>query len=141
LLIFFGVVQIVVLVIGKIEAEHEKARERAKLCRMCRVYKGRYFFFNSNVCTLQNIEDEAVQQLAENCPRLHYLCLSGCSHLTDASLIVLAQQCHMLSTIEVAGCSQFTDAGFQALARVSLINLERCINQKKVTDSYIGVIN
>jgi F-box/leucine-rich repeat protein 2/20 len=70
-------------------------------------------------CVLQNIQDEAVQQLAEKCPRLHYLCLSGCSHLTDTSLIVLAQQCHMLSTIEVAGCSQFTDTGFQALARVS----------------------
>ena len=82
---------------------------------------------------MQSIEDEAVQQLAENCQRLHYLCLSGCSHLTDASLIVLAQQCHMLSTLEVAGCSQFTDAGFQALARVSLISLEQCVCYEEVT--------
>jgi F-box/leucine-rich repeat protein 2/20 len=59
-----------------------------------------------------------VQALAEMCPRLHYLCLSGCSALTDASLIALAQKCTLLSTLEVAGCSQFTDAAFQALARV-----------------------
>jgi F-box/leucine-rich repeat protein 2/20 len=78
-------------------------------------------------CVLQNIQDEAVQQLAENCSRLHYLCLSGCSHLTDTSLIVLAQQCHMLSTIEVAGCSQFTDTGFQALARVSSEQFEEIV--------------
>lgn len=68
----------------------------------------------------QSIEDEAVTKLAEHCPQLHYLCLSGCSHLTDSSLITLALQCHQLSTLEVAGCSQFTDIGFQALARVSI---------------------
>lgn len=76
----------------------------------------------SEVFPLQNLRDEAVQQLAENCPKLHYLCLSSCSHLTDAALISLAQQCPLLSTLEVAGCSQFTDTAFQALARVSLIN-------------------
>lgn len=67
----------------------------------------------------QNIRDEAVQALAEKCPKLHYLCLSGCSALTDAALIALAQKCTLLSTLEVAGCTQFTDAAFQALARVS----------------------
>lgn len=56
--------------------------------------------------------------MAEKCNKLHYLCLSGCSALTDVSLIALAQQCPLLSTLEVAGCSQFTDAAFQALARV-----------------------
>lgn len=60
-----------------------------------------------------------MQALSEKCPKLHYLCLSGCSYLTDTSLIALAQKCTQLSTLEVAGCSQFTDAGFQALARVS----------------------
>lgn len=62
-----------------------------------------------------------MQQLSEKCPKLHYLCLSGCSQLSDASLIALAQQCPFLSTLEVAGCSQFTDTAFQALARVILI--------------------
>lgn len=61
-----------------------------------------------------------MQSLAEKCPKLHYLCLSGCSALTDVALIALAQQCPLLSTLEVAGCTQFTDAAFQALARVSI---------------------
>lgn len=57
--------------------------------------------------------------MAEKCPKLHYLSLSSCSQLTDASLIALAQQCPLLTTLEVAGCTQFTDTAFQALARVS----------------------
>lgn len=80
-----------------------------------------FYFFR----ILQLITDEAVHKLAEHCHGLHYLCLSGCTLLTDASLIILAQQCHMLSTLEVAGCSQFTDAGFQALARVSCIQVTK----------------
>lgn len=62
-----------------------------------------------------------MQHLAENCPKLHYVCLSGCTQLTDASLVSLAQQCPLLSTLEVAGCSQFTDTAFQALARVRIV--------------------
>jgi F-box/leucine-rich repeat protein 2/20 len=80
---------------------------------------------NNNLCIylflkkkLKSITDDAVQKLAQNCPNIHYLCVSGCANLTDTSLMALAQHCHKLSTFEVAGCSQFTDGGFQALARV-----------------------
>lgn len=73
--------------------------------------------------------DDAVQQLAEKCTKLHYLCLSGCTQLTDASLVVLSQQCPLLSTLEVAGCSQFTDAAFQALARVIIFTYYVSVSQ------------
>lgn len=74
--------------------------------------------FNTFVSILQSITDDSIQKLAQNCPNIHYLCVSGCANLTDTSLMALAQHCHKLSTFEAAGCSQFTDGGFQALARV-----------------------
>ena len=58
--------------------------------------------------------------LTENCEKIRYLCLSGCSRLTDASLMALSQYCTQLETLEVAACSLFTDTGFQALAKVRL---------------------
>lgn len=54
---------------------------------------------------------------------MRYLCLSGCGHLTDATLSSLSQHCPQLATLEVARCSLFTDLGFQALARVKDDNL------------------
>ena len=74
-----------------------------------------------------------VARLARSCPDLRYLCLSGCGHLTDATLTSLSQHCPQLATLEVARCTQFTDLGFQALARVHfskmLIVCARCHNQ------------
>lgn len=67
----------------------------------------------------QNITDDAVKDLSEQCPRLHYVCLSNCPNLTDASLVTLAQHCPLLSVLECVACTHFTDAGFQALAKVS----------------------
>lgn len=69
--------------------------------------------------SLQNITDDAVRELSEQCPRLHYVCLSNCPNLTDASLVTLAQHCPLLSVLECVACTHFTDAGFQALAKVS----------------------
>lgn len=68
---------------------------------------------------MQNITDDAVRELSEQCPRLHYVCLSNCPSLTDASLVTLAQHCPLLSVLECVACTHFTDAGFQALAKVS----------------------
>ena len=69
--------------------------------------------------SLQKITDDAVKELSEQCPRLHYVCLSNCPNLTDASLVTLAQHCPLLSVLECVACTHFTDAGFQALAKVS----------------------
>lgn len=71
--------------------------------------------------SLQKITDDAVRELSEQCPRLHYVCLSNCPNLTDASLVTLAQHCPLLSVLECVACTHFTDAGFQALAKVSFI--------------------
>jgi len=70
---------------------------------------------------VQSITDEAIQKLSQNCPNIHYLCVSGCANLTDATLTALAQYCPKLRTFEATGCSQFTDNGFQALAKVFLM--------------------
>ena len=67
----------------------------------------------------QEVTDVGVARLARSCPDLRYLCLSGCGHLSDATLSSLSQHCPQLATLEVARCSLFTDLGFQALARVS----------------------
>lgn len=77
----------------------------------------------------QNIEDEAVIKLANNCSSLKYVCLANCSLLTDNCLVALAEQCHQLNTLEVAGCSQFTDIGFLALSKV--INNDIIYNEYK----------
>ena len=71
-----------------------------------------FFFF------LKDVTDVGVARIARNCADLRYVCLSGCSHLSDATLSSLSQHCLQLATLEVARCSLFTDAGFQALARV-----------------------
>ena len=73
-----------------------------------------------------------MQALGEHCGNLRRICVSGCLHLTDASLVSIGQGCPYLSTLEVADCKQFTDAGFQALARVSFVFLEVMKSQSPV---------
>lgn len=44
----------------------------------------------------QSITDECIVAISEHCPELTSLCVSNCSHLTDASLVALGQGCHLL---------------------------------------------
>jgi len=67
-----------------------------------------------------------VLRISDGCHGLLALCVTNCSHLTDASLVALGQGCTELRTLEVAGCSQFTDSGFQALARVGVPVISKC---------------
>ena len=66
----------------------EKRRNHVIMC-VCDITSCFIFF-------IQAITDEAVQYISQRCPKLHYLCLSNCTHLTDASLIALGQGCHNL---------------------------------------------
>ena len=59
------------------------------------------------------LQDEGMMEIAEQCRKLRYLCISNCSHLTDQTIITLANNCTNLVTLECAGLSQLTDAGFQ----------------------------
>lgn len=62
-----------------------------------------------------------MEHVSTYCRQLKTLCISGCSQLTDATLVRLGEGCHDLKTLEVAECTHFTDNGFQALARVRQI--------------------
>ena len=72
------------------------------------------------------ITDEGIAELAESSPALHYLCISTCVNLTDASLVALGRHCGQLVTIECAGVSQLTDHGFQVLPCVRHCPLLDC---------------
>ena len=99
------------------------------------------------------ITDEGIAELAESSPALHYLCISTCVNLTDASLVALGRHCGQLVTIECAGVSQLTDHGFQVLhasatvlywtvqaltrgcPRLSRMDLDECV---LITDSTLA---
>jgi F-box/leucine-rich repeat protein 2/20 len=46
---------------------------------------------------LQNVTDDAVQEIGDHCHQILFLCLSNCSRLTDTSLVSLGQGCHNLT--------------------------------------------
>lgn len=50
------------------------------------------FVFSS----LQSIKDGAVKAISEHCKQLEFLCVSGCSQLTDVTLQYLGASCHEL---------------------------------------------
>ena len=78
--------------------------------------------------------DEIFVRLAP-CIRLERLTLSGCSLLTDSSLITVFSACPGLVAVDLSGVTEVTDASIKALASTTVklqgINLSRC---KLITD-------
>ena len=48
------------------------------------------------VFCFQYVTDESVHAISDNCPEIQALCISMCSHITDAALVSLGQGCHDL---------------------------------------------
>jgi len=66
----------------------------------------------------QNITDEGMKHITQNCHNLERLALSGCSSIRDITLKELSQNCPDLKTLEVASCVHLSDSGFIPLAKV-----------------------
>ena len=77
-----------------------------------------FYLTQISIDLLQDVTDVGVARLSRSCLYMRYLCLSGCGHLSGATLSSLSQNCPQLATLEIANCSLFTDLRFQALARV-----------------------
>ena len=56
------------------------------------------------------MEDECLEMMAEPCPQVKVLNVSGCRRVTDVGLRAAAQRFSQLEQINLSGCSGVTDA-------------------------------
>ena len=78
-----------------------------------------------------SIGDEEVLLMANGCPHLVEICLSGCDGITNASLITLGVNCRHLISIDIGRCKNITDEGLEGCHLLTNINLSSC---EKITD-------
>jgi len=64
-----------------------------------------------------NIDDDAVEAVAEHCSNLRVLDLSVCVSLTDRALIALSRGCPFLQNLNLTFCMRVGDVGVIALVR------------------------
>ncbi|KAJ1393140.1 hypothetical protein B484DRAFT_425470 [Ochromonadaceae sp. CCMP2298] len=64
-----------------------------------------------------DVENAHIFALAENCPRLQLLHLSGCFDVSDSSVVALARTCTGLESLMLEDCFQLTDVSVIALAK------------------------
>ncbi|KAL3699518.1 hypothetical protein R1sor_017540 [Riccia sorocarpa] len=87
-------------------------------------------FSSVQVCSLRRspVMDEAVAAIGRNLHELRDLDLTGCTLLTDGSLLALATGCTRLQKLNLSGCIGITDVGVVALAKgcSSLRHLNLC---------------
>jgi hypothetical protein len=74
--------------------------------------------------------DACVQAIAEGCPLLQELGLTGWVDLTDAALLAVAERCPQLERLTLEKCYQVTDAGIIAIAthcpRLRALDMSDC---------------
>ncbi|KAF5467835.1 hypothetical protein F2P56_012047 [Juglans regia] len=77
------------------------------------------------------LEDDAVQTIANCCHDLQVLDLSKSFKLSDRSLFALAHGCRNLSKLNISGCSAFSDSALAYLAsfcqNLKVLNLCGCV--------------
>lgn len=87
------------------------------------------------------LQDNAVQSIANYCHDLQDLDLSKSFKLTDRSLYALAHGCPNLTKLNISGCSAFSDIALAYLSdfcrKVKTLNLCGCT--KAATDSALKV--
>lgn len=66
-------------------------------------------------CTWSQVDDAAVQQLAQGCRQLQTLGLYCCGSLTDDAMHALAQHLPRLQHLNVSGCRKLTAPALQAV--------------------------
>ena len=78
------------------------------------------------------LEDNAVDAIANHCHELQELDLSKSLKLTDRSLYALAHGCPNLTKLNLSGCTSFSDKAIAYLTRscrnLKVLNLCGCVN-------------
>ncbi|KAG6550115.1 hypothetical protein Mapa_008071 [Marchantia paleacea] len=91
-------------------------------------------FSRVQVCNLRRcaVADVAIEALGRNLHELRVLDLTGCTLLTDESLLALASGCTRLEKLNLSGCTGITEVGLVALAgrcsSLRQLNLCGCYN-------------
>lgn len=87
------------------------------------------------------LEDNAVETIANFCHDLQILDLSKSFKLSDCSLYALAHGCPNLSKLNISGCSAFSDVALEYLAshcrKLKVLNLCGCV--ETATDTALRV--
>lgn len=87
------------------------------------------------------LEDNAVEAIANHCHELEELDLSKSLKLTDRSLYALAHGCPNLTKLNLSGCTSFSDTAIAYLTRfcrkLKVLNLCGCV--KAVSDNALEV--
>ncbi|XP_015888519.2 F-box protein SKP2A [Ziziphus jujuba] len=88
------------------------------------------------------LEDNAVETIANFCHDLQILDLSKSFKLSDCSLYALAHGCPNLSKLNISGCSAFSDVALEYLAshcrKLKVLNLCGCV--ETATDTALRAI-
>ncbi|KAE8783384.1 F-box protein SKP2A-like protein [Hordeum vulgare] len=88
------------------------------------------------------LEDDAVEAVANSCHDLHELDLSRSFRLSDRSLYALAHGCPHLTRLNISGCSNFSDAALIYLTsqckNLKCLNLCGCV--RAATDRALQVL-
>jgi len=79
-----------------------------------------------NLSGCSNITDPSVMEVARRCSNLQTLNLEWCTNITDASVMEVARRCSNLQTLNLTCCSNITDASVMEVAR-------RCSNLQTLT--------
>lgn len=83
----------------------------------------------------RGVTDDLIAKSCRVCPVLKRLCLSGCTAVTNISLICLSMECPKLQTLDLFGCSELSDTGLISIAEscssLTSINLGWC---SKISD-------
>lgn len=91
----------------------------------------------------QLVTDQTLADIAEHCPSLQHLSLSGCQSITDNGLSYLmrGKLRHSLRSINLSDCNSITDYGLALVsklcARLHTISLDGCT---RITDAGIIVL-
>ena len=88
-----------------------------------------------NLQDVNTVADDLIDVFSETCPCTRNVDLSR-SRITDGGVSALAQGCPLLTSINLSGSRNITDAGILALAQgcsaLKVINLSRCSNIRRL---------
>lgn len=84
------------------------------------------------------LSSKGVESLLENLPLLHTIILTNLDQITDDILKHLAEQCVLLMAVDLTGCKKITDQGLGFLAKLTSLTYVKLSNTK-VSDQ--GIVN
>jgi hypothetical protein len=87
-----------------------------------------------NLAMCMNVGDDALRQIAFQCPSLRQLTLSYCEEISDIGLIAIALQCTDLRGLDITKCAKVSNLGVKSIA-------ERCPRLKRLMMGSIQAIS